>query len=86
MQPLKAALLAGTISGNPRMAVGEDEQPANGGWMTSTSEIATSPLPIIWSRYGSALSTFSLESTATTVIGSSAERHAARRWMRPDAP
>jgi hypothetical protein len=40
MEPLKAALLAGTISGNQRTAVGEDEQPANGGWITATSENA----------------------------------------------
>jgi hypothetical protein len=40
MEPLKAALLGGTISSNPRMAVGRDEQPANGGWMTATSENA----------------------------------------------
>lgn len=37
---LSAALLAGTISSNPRFAMAEEQQPANGGHMIATSENA----------------------------------------------
>ena len=43
LRPLRRALLAGTVAGNPRMAVAEDEQDGNAGWGTVAAENA-----LIW--------------------------------------